>query len=150
MKIHKSILLLIETIDNKWIPIYNEIGFDKGTVNCVLCHSYHPSFNKRYKGCCDLACPIKKFTNTDGCGNTPYRDFNFYDSTLRDNYELKMPLNLDPNQIRLMRRTYALKELRFLISLVPKKLRKREWGQYYNFDESILHDIQREIIPKRS
>lgn len=66
----KALELLGDCIDNKWVPIVNGNGVDKGKVNCVLCKEYLDSLY----GC--FNCPIYAHTNKDYCIDTPYDGWN--------------------------------------------------------------------------
>lgn len=135
LDIPEPLALLIETIDKKWIPIYEEVpgAIDLGTNNCSLCKKYHVAHSKikivEENGMCHKLCPIKKITKIDGCQGTPYERFSFYNYKIQYCYTDE---DEPKHQLRLLRKTEALKFLRFLILMVPNKLRRPYWAKYFN------------------
>ena len=90
----------------KWERIVTGEGFDKGRDNCPLCKKF---IAKDCEGC-----PVAKRTGRTNCNDTPYRDF--VDAADREPaargdavYHATSPAA----------RRVALKELRFLESLLP-------------------------------
>jgi hypothetical protein len=154
VKIVEPIQLLMETIDKKWIPIYEQSGIvDEGTENCNLCRKYHVSHTKlviaEEHALCHSLCPIKRFTGMDGCCFTPYQKFHHYDYALKVHTDDPQSDSITLHQIRLLRKVEALNFLRFLISLVPTRLRRDRWGMYYNNDIRVLNEIRSKVFSER-
>ena len=60
----------IEEACIKWLGIVNRQIEDEGALNCALCQKYSNWY-------CS-GCPVKKFTNCNGCRNTPYSRWDLY------------------------------------------------------------------------
>jgi len=93
----KQTLKALKGSIKKWQKIVDGTGTDKGVDNCPLCELfwYSPNF-------CD-GCPVAERTGRPECEGTPYRD---YRHAVADE-DGESP------------KTYAVKELEFLKSLLP-------------------------------
>lgn len=104
----------------KWQGIVDNVTIDKGVDNCPLCKK----FLVHYNGIGSLnhceGCPVRAFTSLRYCSDTPYSGFAMTRANLpstatrRGKYTKKAHAVLLP---------YALDELQFLKSLLPKRLR---------------------------
>ena len=86
----------------KWEKIVSGKGVDRGTENCPLCAVFLPR--------CD-GCPVKERTGRGFCYGSPYDDFS---NTFSDTWGESIHKADTPK-----RKRAALKELKFLKSLLP-------------------------------
>ena len=91
---------------NKWVKIVRGTGIDDGTINCPLCAIYHNDFNDKVKDLRCRGCPVAARVKDYGCRLTPYDDF------------VSASSNTDEELVA------AVKELRFLQSLLPPSKRR--------------------------
>ena len=93
----------------KWEMIVQGTGIDKGTANCPLCRLF---FEAGCKGC-----PVEKRMGISGCVDSPYDDWDVHQCW---HEELCLPYSLHCVKCQRL----AIKELEFLVSLLPKDKRK--------------------------
>ncbi len=99
----KTIKALLGSIQ-KWIGVAEGTVINRGTKNCPLCQLFYDR-PRRVK--CE-GCPVADHTGNRDCMNTPYWDFMW---SLGGNVEF----TADTPE----RRKHALREVKFLASLLP-------------------------------
>jgi hypothetical protein len=89
----------------KWEGIVAGTLKDEGPDNCPLCQKFFTPYGEK-RAC--IGCPVMKKTGHQFCEKTPYRK-----------YEEEEAWSIKPNPEAL--NTFALQELDFLKSLLPKE-----------------------------
>jgi hypothetical protein len=105
----KRIIRALKDSIRKWERIVQGTGKDDGTANCPLCVLF---FDGDCKGC-----PVEEWTGLSGCNDSPYSDWNMHQCRHGDYGDFPYSLHCGKCQ------RLAIKELEFLVSLLPKDKR---------------------------
>jgi hypothetical protein len=101
---NKKTLQALKGSIRKWEKIVAGTGVDNGHCNCPLC--------KVFPIAC-LGCPVYEKTGFDDCAESPYQKWMAHNET---EHSEKYPKKIECSRCKF----FALKELKFLISLLPK------------------------------
>lgn len=101
----KTTLKALKGSIHKWWSIAYDNGIDRGMKNCPLCKTFYNSYSYWLSedGCSN--CPVYKDTGKGGCTDTPYEAYG--------------ELNWDERNVEKQAKRLAIKEMKYLISLLP-------------------------------
>ena len=102
-----------QSLDEKWLPIYQGKALDRGVSNCACCQQFRIDSDGIDTGC--DGCPIFEDTGQITCGGTPYARFAARNAIVRTN---TFPMSGPKERSRdYMYREYAYQEYEYLAQL---------------------------------
>ena len=112
--------ILLRDAINKWLMILDGEGMDLSYRNCALCKRYRKVDEKKntFPVSCD-GCPVKRYTEQDGCQGSPYDSWGAHQAYHRSPLVLSLGRGwiIECDECR----TLAQKELAFLKMLYDKE-----------------------------